>query len=102
MYIKRYYQYIQEKVFYMKLILLVGILLIYFPLLYYFKRRICKELADTSFPEHMRWYESSLYVIKTSSDENKKVVLIKLHRQIRIISVSGIVLFWFVLLFFRS
>ena len=86
----------------MKLLLLVGTLLIYFPVLYYFKRRILKELNNTEFPEHMRWYESSLYVIKTTSDTSKKAVLVKLHRQIRIVGVSGIGIFWFVLFFYPA
>jgi hypothetical protein len=84
----------------MKFYLLIGILLIYFPVLIYFKNRIIGETADVDKPEHLRWYEGASYIISHTTDAGKRSKLIKLREQIRIAGIMGIVVFWLVVLFF--
>lgn len=82
----------------MKIILLVGILLIYFPVLYFFKRRIIRTIGEEEVPAHLRWYEGAGYLIRHSKDNHKIKKLMHLQSQIRITAITGIVLFWTVVL----
>jgi hypothetical protein len=84
----------------MKFFLLVSLLLIYFPVLYYYKTRIVRAMADASKPEHLRWYEGAEYVIKHSADIQVREALMSLQKQIRGVSIAGIVLFWLIVFFY--
>jgi hypothetical protein len=65
----------------MKFYLLIGILLIYFPVLIYFKNRIIGETAGVDKPEHLRWYEGASYIISHTTDAGKRSKLVKLREQ---------------------
>ncbi|MDO1448827.1 hypothetical protein Q0590_21295 [Rhodocytophaga aerolata] len=84
----------------MKIILLVSILIIYFPVLYLFKRKIIRTMGTEEVPAHLRWYEGAGYLIKHSHDDSKVEKLTQLQNQIRMASITGILLFWAVVLFF--
>ncbi|QHT66617.1 hypothetical protein GXP67_08085 [Rhodocytophaga rosea] len=84
----------------MKFFLLVSLLLIYFPVLVYYKSRIVRVIADVSKPEHLRWYEGAEYVMKHTTDVNLRETLTDLRKQIRNISITGIVLFWLIVFFY--
>jgi hypothetical protein len=82
----------------MKILFLVAILLVYFPVLYYFKKRIIHTMGGEDVPVHLRWYEGAGYLIKHSADLSKRQELTGLQTQIRIAGMAGIVLFWIVAL----
>jgi hypothetical protein len=84
----------------MKIILLVCILVIYFPLLYVFKRKIIRAMGTEEVPAHLRWYEGAGYLIKHSHDVSKVEKLTQLQSQIRVASIVGILFFWTVVFFF--
>jgi hypothetical protein len=84
----------------MKFFLLISLLLIYFPLLYLYKSRIRRLIADASKPEHLQWYEGAEYVIKHTSDVNMREALTGLRKQMRRTSIAGITLFWLIVLFY--
>ncbi len=85
----------------MKIYLLIGILLIYFPVLYFFKTRIIKVMGAEEVPSHMKWYEGAMYLIKHTADRVKRDQLTKLQSQIRMAGITGVILFWLVVLFMR-
>lgn len=84
----------------MKFFLLVSLLLIYFPLLYYYKTRIIRVTGSASKPDYMRWYEGADYVIKHTTDHAQRATLVSLRKQIRTIGLAGIFLFWFIVIFY--
>lgn len=85
----------------MKFFLLIIILLIYFPVLYYYKTKVIQAIGDAERPQHLRWYEGATYVIQHTSDQIKRDKLIKLRDQTRIAGLTGIILFWMVVLLYH-
>lgn len=83
----------------MKIYLMISILLIYFPVLYFFKTRIIKEIRSEEIPSHLKWYEGAAYLIKYTSDRTKREKLAKLQSQIRLAGATGIILFWMIVFF---
>jgi hypothetical protein len=83
----------------MKILLLIGILLLYFPALYFFKKKIIRTMGEEEVPAHLRWYDGAGYLINHSTDSSKREKLSKLQSQIRTAGITGIILFWVVALF---
>jgi hypothetical protein len=82
----------------MKVLFLVAILLVYFPVLYFFKKKIIRTMGVEEIPAHLRWYEGAGYLIHHSTDSTKREKLIRLQSQIRTAGITGIIMFWVVVL----
>lgn len=86
--------------FCMKFFLLVSLLLIYFPVLLYYKSRMIRVMAGAGKPEHLRWYEGIEYVITHTADIHLRETLTGLRKQLRNVSITGIILFWLIVFFY--
>jgi hypothetical protein len=82
----------------MKVLFLVGILLVYFPVLYFSKKKIIRTMGEEKIPAHLSWYDGAGYLINHSTDSTKREKLIRLQSRIRTAGITGIIMFWVVVL----